>query len=270
MLLEHQLQCKTVSAHETGGHFMNGHHEIEGSPTEQSERSPAEESGISAEESRWQSDYEKWQQSRLDRVQASARGWLGLLTGLLGLLGSVVLFKGGDLVTEVTSNGAFQVALIALVALVFTGMVCAVLLGGAATWGGLKVDVETSNPQTSTSPPNRSFWQWRIPSIINFLALTSKTERTGVADGLQDWQAYRESVLQGAQDRRVYLHASRTVGVVTAGMIAVLVVVAVIAGTVSPTPTNVIVVHQGRISCGTVTAGTDQKGVTQVVPVTSC
>lgn len=91
-----------------------------------------------------------------------------------------------------------------------------------------------------------------------------------MADGLQDWQAYKESVLQGAQDRRVYLHTSRTVGVVTAGMIAVLVVVAVIAGTVSPTPTNVIVVHQGRISCGTVTAGTDQKGVTQVVPVTTC
>jgi hypothetical protein len=260
-----------LSGRMKGDRLMNGHHDIEGSPTKDSEGSSAEDSGISAEESRWQSDYEKWQQSRLDRVQASARSWLGLLTGLLGLLGSVVLFKGGDLVTEVTSNGGFQVALIALVALVFTGMVCAVLLGGAATWGGLKVVVDEPKPQTSVPPPERrSFWQWGTPSIINFLALTSKTDKTGVAHGLKDWKAYKNSVLEGAESRRVYLHASRTVGVVTAGLIALLVIVAVIAGTVAPTPTDVIVVHQGRISCGTVTAGTGEKGVTQVVPVTSC
>ena len=39
------------------------------------------------------------------------------LTTLLGLLGSVVLFKGGSLVTGVTANGGFQVVLIVLVSL---------------------------------------------------------------------------------------------------------------------------------------------------------
>ena len=53
---------------------------------------PIEQHRMSAEDERWQSEYEKWQQSRLDRVQTSARSWLGLLTGLLGLLGSIGSF----------------------------------------------------------------------------------------------------------------------------------------------------------------------------------
>jgi hypothetical protein len=34
-----------------------------------------------------------------------------------------------------------------------------------------------------------------------------------------------------------------------------------------PAPTEVIVVHQGHLSCGAVDASTGDKGVTQVVPV---
>jgi hypothetical protein len=92
---------------------------------------------VSAEERRWTRDLEKSQRTRLKRTQASARVWLGVLTSLLGLLGSVVLFKGGDLVTGVTSSGAWQVVLIILVSLVFGVTVLAVVFGGQATWGGL-------------------------------------------------------------------------------------------------------------------------------------
>ena len=57
------------------------------------------------------------QRMRLERIQAAAQVWLGVLTTLLGLLGSVVLFKGGDLVTEITANSAFVGVLIGLVGL---------------------------------------------------------------------------------------------------------------------------------------------------------
>ena len=58
-----------------------------------------------ADAGRWERDRQKFEHSRLERVQASARVWLGVLTTLLGLLGSVVLLKGGDLVTDVTASG---------------------------------------------------------------------------------------------------------------------------------------------------------------------
>ena len=85
----------------------------------------------------WIKDYRAWRRGRLKGVQASAGVWLGLLTTLLTLLGSVVLFKGGDLVTSVTPSGWFQFFLILLVSLVFVSAILALIAGGAATWGGL-------------------------------------------------------------------------------------------------------------------------------------
>src|ERR1039457_7546761 len=102
-----------------------------------------------SEDEQWNRDYGKWRRARLRRVQASARVWLGVLTALLGLLGSVVLFKGGDLVTGVTSNGWWQVALIAPVGLVFATAVSAVAVGGGATWGGLADIVPDIGPAPS-------------------------------------------------------------------------------------------------------------------------
>ena len=57
---------------------------------------------------------------------------------------------------------------------------------------------------------------------------------------------------------------------VAAGLIAVLAIAAIIAGTVSPAPSDVIVVYHGRFTC--VPAGDNAKytSVTQVVPVNSC
>jgi hypothetical protein len=89
------------------------------------------------------------QQARLQRVQAAAQVWLGVLTTLLGLVGSVVLFKGGDLVTDITTNRALQGILIGLVGLVFVSAVLAVITGGVATWGGLR------DPTTTMAPASR-------------------------------------------------------------------------------------------------------------------
>jgi hypothetical protein len=84
------------------------------------------------------------------------------------------------------------------------------------------------------------------------------------------WKVHRDRTLASADRRRVYLHASRATGVIAAGLIAVLAIVAVIAGTVSPVPTVVIVVHHGRLTCAPVGESQRFTGVTQVITVSSC
>jgi hypothetical protein len=101
----------------------------------------------------WRRAYEKARRTRLERVQASARVWLGVLTTLFGLLGSVVLFKGGDLVTGVTASGWFQGVLILLVGLVLVSAILAMIAGGAATWGGLDDEASSGEtPEASAAP----------------------------------------------------------------------------------------------------------------------
>jgi protein-S-isoprenylcysteine O-methyltransferase Ste14 len=107
---------------------------------------------------RWYRAYEKARRTRLQRVQASARVWLGVLTTLLGLLGSVVLFKGGDLVTGVPANGWFQSLLILLVALVFTSAILAMIAGGAATWGGLDDIAPSGESDRAVGRPVDPVW----------------------------------------------------------------------------------------------------------------
>jgi hypothetical protein len=84
------------------------------------------------------------------------------------------------------------------------------------------------------------------------------------------WQKYRDDTVDNADRNRLYLHASRVLGVFAAAFIAVLAIVAVVAGTVAPAPTDVIVVHHGRLICGPVGDTTKYADVTHVVPVTSC
>jgi hypothetical protein len=242
---------------------------------------------------RWRQAYEKARRTRLERVQASARVWLGVLTTLFGLLGSVVLFKGGDLVTGLTASGWLQFLLILLVGLVFTSAILAMIAGGAATWGGL--DDEASAGETSERPAVASIppasdgelaehrpGRQQFFSFFLVFALESKADReklraiprppgkAAAERGEAPWQVYKEGSLKSADRRRALLHASRNLGVVTAGLIAVLAIVAVIAGTVSPAPSEVVVVHHGRSSCVPVGDAGRYTNVTQVVPVNSC
>jgi hypothetical protein len=213
-----------------------------------------------AEDQQWNREYVKWRSARLDRVQASARVWLGVLTTLLGLLGSVVLVKGGSLVTGVTASGWFQLTLIVLVGLVFGSAVLAVIFGGQATWGGLR-DIGQSPDPDSGEDGGR----W-----LRFAEVFGRSDYQEAASGQAPWKAYKTWSLGSADRRRVYLHASRTTGVIAAALIALLAVLAVIAGTVSPVPSVVIVVHNGRLTCGPVSDSAKDTGVSQVVPVPSC
>jgi hypothetical protein len=256
-----------------------------------------------SEDEQWNRDYGKWRRARLRRVQASARVWLGVLTALLGLLGSVVLFKGGDLVTGVTSNGWWQVALIALVGLVFATAVSAVAVGGVATWGGLEDIVPDIGPAPSEpdndpfpnvpgngahlqpTPPGHQGASWLKPSwqktlfrVVLWLGFIPKDDRDTALlvfehDGGRaehDWQRYRDDIVDNADRNRIYLHASRVVGVFAAAFIAMLAIAAVVAGTVSPAPSDVIVIHNGRLTCGPFGDSAKDTDVTQVIPVTSC
>lgn len=207
------------------------------------------------------------ERAHLQRVQAAAQVWLGVLTTLLGLVGSVVLFKGGDLVTEITTNLALQWILISLVGLVFASAVLAVIAGGVATWGGLKGPSDTTDSELTGKPPK---WQEPLLTVVLWVALTPKDDRKAAKTKSQEsasasaatrleWQAERN---------RIYLHASRTLGVAAASFIALLAIIAVIAGTFFSVPSEVIMVRNGVTSC--VPASTRNSGVTLVVPVNSC
>jgi hypothetical protein len=250
---------------------------------------PRDSTESAGEAALWNQDRQKFERTRLERVQASARVWLGVLTTLLGLLGSVVLFKGGALVTEVTASGPFQAILIVLVGLVFAVTVLAVIFGGQATWGGLAIATQqagteaavteaavTLGPVARTADPRplrRRAWFTFATSLALWSQPRGSSRRVATDDAKSSkppWMAYRDWSLSSAERRRVYLHASRAAGVAAAGLIALLAIVAVIAGTISPVPTEVIVVHHGRLSCGPASGSKMFTGVTQVVPVSSC
>jgi hypothetical protein len=250
--------------------------------------------GDYADEPGWRRAYLSWRRGRLDRVQASARVWLGVLTTLLGLLGSVVLFKGGDLVTGITDRGWFQFCLIFLVGLVFVSAVLALIAGGAATWGGLgdigpaaalqipaapanlaaSVSGQTTDVTLNRRTPLRRRWFafWLLFSGAPLaerralLALPTQRELTS----LEPWEQYRRGSLNSADRRRAYLHASRNLGVITAILIAVLAVLTIIAGTLAPAPADVLVIHNGRIACVPAPASTKFTHVSQVITVSGC
>ncbi len=180
-----------------------------------------------------------------------------------------MLFKGGSLVTGVTASGWFQLTLIVLVGLVFGSAVLAVIFGGQATWGGLRDIAQSPNPASGEAAG-----RWvRFAELFAARSGHREAARSGyreAASGQAPWEVYKTWSLGSADRRRVYLHASRTTGVIAAALIALLAILAVIAGTVSPVPSVVIVVHHGRLTCGPVSDSAKDTGVTQVVPVTSC
>jgi hypothetical protein len=268
------------------------------------------------EDRKWEQAYWKARRTRLQRVQASASVWLGVLTTLLGLVGSVVLFKGGDLVTEVTATRWLQLVLIALVAAVFFFAVLAVIAGGVATWGGLKdivpqtsdssadasngVDSQHDNPepqkvrQTSDSsadasngvdsqhdnPEPRNTLEKRFAKLALRLAWIRDDEREEALhlfdkpDSSEKekppYKQYEDNIETNAERNRIYLHASRTLGVLAAFFIAVLAIVAITVGTFAPVPSDVVVVYHGRFTCVPVSDSAKYMGVTQVISVSGC
>ncbi|HEY3977629.1 MAG TPA: hypothetical protein VGM79_10185 [Streptosporangiaceae bacterium] len=139
------------------------------------------------------------------------------------------------------------------------------IAGGTATWGGLG-DVAPaaaaempaaaagpagprSSPAAAVTPPARTwlrrcwfgFWLlFTSEPPAERRALQALPTQRGLTH-LQPWEQYRAGSLNSADRRRAYLHASRTLGVITAILIAALAVLAIIAGTVAPAPEYVLV-----------------------------
>ena len=143
---------------------------------------------------------------------------------------------------------------------------------GAGHLGGLAYGAALV---TNAAGP-RSRWRRARFSLAMALASWSrpkKSSRKTTADASSPdplWRMYRDWSLASAERRRVYLHASRLAGVIAAGLIALLAIVAIIAGTVSPAATEVVVVHHGRVSCGPVHQSRTFTEVTQVMTVNNC
>ena len=211
---------------------------------------------------RWSDDYQTSTHTRLDRVHASAGVWLGVLTTIVTLVGSLVLLKGGSLVTEVTTNFTLQVLLLCLVCLVFLVAVLALLAGAIATWGGLWDLSGQAQAQLDSDPK----WR-RITRVAHRLAFIGDPP----TDSSQPvWAVYRHKYGSNAERSRTYLHASRTLGGIAAGLVGLAAVAAMVVGTLAPPPTYVLVVYRGMVTCSTTENTNYPPGVTQVTPVDSC
>jgi len=217
------------------------------------------ESKVTDEDSQWLEDYYTFLHTRLDRVQAAAQVWLGVLTTLVGLASSVVLIKGSTLLTGLTSSQAFLWLSIGLIALGFVFAMLAMIGGAAATWGGLS-DLE------AVDSPVREGGVFR-PILFFAFDKQSLPKSTESANYGARW---KNRIQRTAISRRNLLHASRAPGVITAGIVAALAVVLLFAGAVAPAPTDVIVVHGGHLTCGPLSTAEKFADVTRVVPVSQC
>jgi hypothetical protein len=194
-----------------------------------------------------------------------------------------VLFKGGDLVTGATSSGVLQAVLIVLLGMVFGITVLAIIFGGQATWGGLgdvaQPDADdpggrqivAARPDGSLGAADRRPWWLRSWfNLAKRLAVKHgrAEQRAEPTDPL--WKRHKDLTLTTADHRRIYLHASRTTGVIAAGLIALLAIMAVIAGTTAPVPADVMVVHDGHVDCGPTSQSHEFTRVTEVISVSRC
>jgi hypothetical protein len=224
-----------------------------GHPSDPSEGQTAED------DLRWERDREEAEHTRLARIQSSANVWLGILGTLFGLSGAVVLVKGSTAFITSAHNPWLHAVFIVLVATTFAAAILALMMGGAATWGGL---VNLADPQ----PTNHPVLDWLI-------------EKFGPKDSQKSLKRWRESARpttykakynRWADRRRLYLHASRGLGI-TAALLAGIVVIWIFAArTASQASPKIIVVHKGRVTCGTIKTVEKYTGITQVVSVAQC
>lgn len=220
--------------------------------------SPPPEGEMTKDDRRWAREREDAEHTRLARVQSSANVWLGILGTLFGLSGAVVLVKGSTAFVASTHNAWLHWGLIVLVAATFVAAILALMMGGAATWGGL---VDPADPNPAKHP-------FLDQLILTFGASDSKKR-------IEHWQnaspeTYKDKYKRWADRRRVYLHASRGLGVAAALLAGGVVILIFAAGTASQASPDIVVVHQGRVTCGTIKNMEKYMQITQVISVGQC
>jgi hypothetical protein len=210
------------------------------------------------DDERWARECQDAEHTRLARVQSSANVWLGILSTLFGLSGVVVLVSGSTAFVSAIHDVWLQWGLIVLVAAGFGIAILALIMGGAATWGGL------ANPADSNPPAH--------PQLDKFIV------KFGASDSKETIEKYRSSspatykdkYNRSADRRRAYLHTSRRLGVAAALVAGCVVIWIFAAGIVSQTSPDVIVVHHGQVTCGPIRNMEKYVQVTQVISVAQC
>jgi hypothetical protein len=225
-------------------------------------RRPARRSARSRTDDRlWLEDYQRFEHTRLDRVQAAAQVWLGVLTTLVGLAGSVVLIKGNALLSGLTSSLVFQSVTICLIVLGFGSALLAIISGAAASWGGLSAIGHGGMP---------GYRKLAFRVILRFAFDAEQMPPPLAVQPASKAAQYRDQYQRAAISRRNLLQASRALGILTAAVIAALAVVILLEGAIAPAPADIMVIHGGRLTCGPVSATLQYSDVTRVVPVTGC
>jgi hypothetical protein len=206
----------------------------------------------------WEQQRADAEYTRLERVQSSANVWLGILGTLFTLSGAVVLVQGSTAFIQSSNNTLLHWLLIGLVVATFVAAILALMMGSAATWGGLE------NP-AALHPPLKHVL---LDKLIEYFGKSEDIKRS-IRDRISP-SSYAAMYNKSADRRRVYLHYSRGIGIAAALLAGGMVIWIFIAGTISKASPDVIVVHQGRVTCAPVRNAEKYVGVTQVISVAQC
>jgi hypothetical protein len=221
--------------------------------------SPSARGRMAKEDQRWEREREDAEHTRLARVQSSANVWLGILGTLFGLSGAVVLVKGSTAFVTSTHNAWLHWGLIVLVGTTFAVAILALMMGGAATWGGL---VNPADPHPAKHP--------FLDQLILAFGGTDSKESIKYWQGNDTPETYKDKYNRWADRRRAYLHASRGLGVAAALLAGCVVIWIFAAGTASQASPDIIVIHQGRVTCGTIRNAEKYTRITQVISTPQC
>jgi hypothetical protein len=230
-----------------------------------------------ADAASWRREFQEWKHGRAARMQTSAQSWLGVMTTLLGLFSTVVVINRGTALSELPVGTVGRGLLFGLAVIAYGLAFAAVVSGALATFSGLGLGLVTR--------PRLKGWLGRLPDplrakAVEWVTLWSPSPLAGHPDFR--WETYRDHQLSQADKLRRYLHRSRLLGIAAAFLAAVLALVVLGIGAFahpSQSPSSVVVVHGGQVTCGSINVGADGRTrvggreisrATQVVAVAHC
>jgi hypothetical protein len=232
------------------------------------------ESETQLDKDEWRQEYRKWVHGRVTETQKQAQSWLGVMSTLLGLFSAVVVISHGAAIDQLPA-AILRVLVYVFTILAYWLAFAAVVLGARATWGGLSLDPPSTTGEASAqegSDPQgrlRKWFKWAWNPMPLAMQLPCDT-----------WMEYKNKQLELADDGRKHLHRSRTLGVAGVVLAGILALTVLGFGALGPpqADTSVVVVHDGQVTCGSISVDDGQTRVgdrvisqaTQVVVVSDC
>jgi hypothetical protein len=217
----------------------------------------------------WERDYRQFVHGRVERTQAQAQSWLGVMSTLLGLYSAVVVINHGTTINELPVGSGWRIVVYLLAVLAYGLAVSAVFYGAWATWGGLALGSNHGEAKIQESGWFKRNW--------------SPTPHGEQMPTTGRWKDYQKNQFDLADKLRTRLHRSRVLGSFAVFLAATLAMVVLGIGAFvqppapTPAPTSVVVVHAGRVICASIgddglarVGGQVISQATQVVVVAHC